>query len=155
MATIGAFGVIFDADGRVLLCHRTDRDLWNLPGGTMESGEVPWMTVIREVEEEVGVQVVVEQWSSISFKPQNDDLVFTYICRVVGGALRTSAEADEIAYFPVDAIPENTSPRQVERIRHAARDRATCVVNVQSPTTETTIARAFGAQTATADWPRV
>ncbi|MBI4433772.1 NUDIX domain-containing protein [Candidatus Uhrbacteria bacterium] len=155
MATIGAFGIIFDADGRVLLCHRTDRDLWNLPGGTMESAEVPWETVVREVEEEVGVRVVIEQWSSVSFKPENDDLVFTYICRIVGGALRESSEADRIAYFPIDAIPENTSPRQVERIRHAARDRVTCIVNVQSPTTPTVVARVFSTQRESADWPHL
>ena len=30
--TIGIFGIIFDEQKRVLLCHRRDYDLWNLPG---------------------------------------------------------------------------------------------------------------------------
>jgi ADP-ribose pyrophosphatase YjhB (NUDIX family) len=38
MFSIGAFAIIFDEDGRVLLCHRRDMDLWNLPGGGMDAG---------------------------------------------------------------------------------------------------------------------
>ena len=59
MFTIGAFAVIFDDAGRVLLCHRRDIDMWNLPGGGMESGELPTEAVIREVTEETGLDVIV------------------------------------------------------------------------------------------------
>jgi ADP-ribose pyrophosphatase YjhB (NUDIX family) len=36
---IGVFAIIFDDKKRILFCHRTDRDLWNLPGGALEKGE--------------------------------------------------------------------------------------------------------------------
>jgi len=49
MFSIGVFGIIFDVEGRVLLCHRRDYDLWNLPGGGLETGEAPWEGLIREV----------------------------------------------------------------------------------------------------------
>jgi 8-oxo-dGTP diphosphatase len=58
--SIGAFAVIFDAQGRVLLCHRRDMDVWNLPGGGVESGELPTETVVRETREETGLEVAVE-----------------------------------------------------------------------------------------------
>ncbi|TAH29152.1 MAG: NUDIX domain-containing protein [Oscillatoriales cyanobacterium] len=58
MHTIGAFAII-DSGGKVLLCHRTDRDAWNLPGGRVEAAETPWAAVVREVEEEVGLLVKV------------------------------------------------------------------------------------------------
>jgi 8-oxo-dGTP pyrophosphatase MutT (NUDIX family) len=61
MHTIGAFALIFDDTNRVLLCHRTDRDMWNLPGGRVESHESPWAAVAREVEEEVGLRVRVKR----------------------------------------------------------------------------------------------
>jgi ADP-ribose pyrophosphatase YjhB (NUDIX family) len=48
MFTIGSFAIIFDKQDRVLLCHRRDMDLWNLPGGGMQSGELPNEAVIRE-----------------------------------------------------------------------------------------------------------
>jgi len=53
-AHIGAFALIFNEHQDILLCHRRDLDLWNLPGGGMEAGETPWQAVVREVEEEVG-----------------------------------------------------------------------------------------------------
>lgn len=49
---IGSFGVIFDEQKRVLLVHRCDYDLWNLPGGTLEDFESPADAVKREVKEE-------------------------------------------------------------------------------------------------------
>ncbi len=58
---IGAFGILLDADGRVLLCHRRDVDLWNLPGGGLVPGEAPWDGVVREVAEETGLEVIVER----------------------------------------------------------------------------------------------
>ena len=39
--TIGAFAIIPDDLGSVLLCHRCDIDVWNLPGGTVEHGASP------------------------------------------------------------------------------------------------------------------
>ena len=47
---IGVFAVIFDSSKRVLLCHRTDIDLWDLPSGAMEQGETPWEAAVREIE---------------------------------------------------------------------------------------------------------
>jgi 8-oxo-dGTP pyrophosphatase MutT (NUDIX family) len=49
--SIGAFAILFDDQGRVLLCHRRDRDMWNLPGGGVESGELPTEAVVRETKE--------------------------------------------------------------------------------------------------------
>lgn len=50
----GAFAIIRDDRGGVLVSHRRDADLWNLPGGTVEPGETPWEAVVREVREETG-----------------------------------------------------------------------------------------------------
>ena len=55
MFTIGAFAVIFDEPGRVLLCPRRDMDAWNLPGGGVKSCELPTEAVIRETKEETGL----------------------------------------------------------------------------------------------------
>ena len=49
--TIGVFGIILDEQSKILLVHRTDYDLWNLPGGRLESGESPWEGVVREIKE--------------------------------------------------------------------------------------------------------
>jgi hypothetical protein len=42
MWQLGAFCIIGDQNGPVLLSHRRDLDLWNLPGGGVEADETPW-----------------------------------------------------------------------------------------------------------------
>ena len=119
MHTVGAFALIFDEGDRVLLCHRTDRDAWNLPGGRVEQHESPWATVVREVEEEVGLLVRVERLLGVYSVAERTDLVLNFHCVVIGGAERQSEEADEICWFDRKSIPSNTLPRHAERIEDA------------------------------------
>jgi 8-oxo-dGTP diphosphatase len=132
MFSIGAFAIIFDESGRVLLCHRRDMDLWNLPGGGMESGELPTEAAIRETREETGLEVVVERLIGVYGKKDKNEIVFAFLCQVIGGRLSITDEADECRYFVVDAIPENTSPKQVERIIDALQPNAQPFFRVQT-----------------------
>lgn len=129
--TVGAFAVIFDAAANVLLCHRTDRDAWNLPGGRVESGESPWQAVVREVQEEVGLHVRVERLLGVYSVPKRGDLVFSFLCAPIDGAICTSAEADQVRWFSRSTIPANTSPRQVERIEDAYNNPNAVCLKVQ------------------------
>lgn len=119
MFTLGAFAIIFDDRCRVLLCHRRDMDAWNLPGGGVMSAELPTEAIIRETGEETGLEVVIERTVGIYGKPDKDDLVFAFICRVVGGQLVTTDESDRCGYFEVEHLPANTLPKHVERIHDA------------------------------------
>ncbi len=61
-------GVILDAAHRVLLLRRADEGIWCLPKGTMEAGETPEGTALREIEEESGLQVrLVRPAGTIAF----------------------------------------------------------------------------------------
>lgn len=116
MFTIGVFGIITDDQNRVLLCHRLDYDLWNLPGGTLEAGEAPWECVVREVKEETGFDVEIVRLAGIYNKPDKNEICFSFVCKIVGGELTLNDEANKIEYFDIKNIPNNTSPKQVERI---------------------------------------
>ena len=52
---------MIDADGRVLVQQRPPgapmADLWEFPGGKMEIGETPEAALIRELREELGIDV--------------------------------------------------------------------------------------------------
>ena len=52
-----AQGRLRDEDGRVLLCQLTYKQDWDLPGGVVEVGESPQLAVVREVEEELGLEI--------------------------------------------------------------------------------------------------
>src|SRR4051812_29822466 len=51
--------VIVDDYGRILLLHRSTDDYshWELPGGKIEKDELPEHAAIREIQEELGVEV--------------------------------------------------------------------------------------------------
>jgi 8-oxo-dGTP diphosphatase len=55
---------LIDPDGRVLLAQRPDgksmAGLWEFPGGKIEPGETPEAALIRELQEELGI----ETWQS-------------------------------------------------------------------------------------------
>jgi len=114
---VGAFAIILDDQDRVLLCHRCDHDLWNLPGGGLEFEEAPWECVVREAKEEVGLDVEVERLAGIYSKRKKNDIAFSFVCKVIGGKITLTDEADKIEYFSIGEIPKNTVPKQVERIK--------------------------------------
>ena len=118
--TVGAFATIWTRDGRVLLLHRRDRDAWNLPGGRVEEGESPWDACVREVREECGLTVRVDTLTGVYAKPHKDELVINFDCVVLGGRPGPSDEADRVAYFRPESLPETLLLRQRERIMDAA-----------------------------------
>lgn len=130
--TIGAFGVIFNENDEVLLCHRRDKDLWDLPGGMVELGESPWEGVVREVLEETGLEVSVERLVGVYSKKKKNDIIFAFVCKKVGGKLVKTDEADQCAYFSFDKLPINLSPKQVERITDAVSCGSTVCMKVVS-----------------------
>lgn len=117
--TIGVFATIRDESGHVLLCRRRDGDFWCQPGGGVEADETPWEGLVREVREETGLEVAVERLAGVYSWPAAHDLILSFVCHVVGGALTTSDEVRAVAYFPPDALPPNVFAEHAERIRDA------------------------------------
>jgi 8-oxo-dGTP pyrophosphatase MutT (NUDIX family) len=92
-------------------------DRWNLPGGGVTPGETPWQTVIREVQEEVGLVVTVKRLAGVYAYAPGNDLIFSFLCVITGGELTPSDEADAIDYFAFEHLPLTTHPHHVLRIK--------------------------------------
>ena len=133
---IGLFALIFDDEERVLLGHRRDIDWWNLPGGGMEAGETVDEALCREVREETGLEVEVEQLAGVYSKPQKQEVVLTFRCRTIGGMLQPTEEVRENRYFAPGALPSNTLPKHRQRIEDALLNQQSAVIRAQRTSTE-------------------
>lgn len=93
-------GLIIGDDGRVLITQRrADQSLplqWEFPGGKVEPGEAPVAALVRELREEIGVEVAVGRIWDVLFHayPAFDLVMLVYACRIVDGEPRTVEVAD-------------------------------------------------------------
>jgi ADP-ribose pyrophosphatase YjhB (NUDIX family) len=103
-AKVGADAAIFDAEGRVLLVHRADDLRWGLISGWVDPGETPPDTVVREVREEVDLEVTAFELVDVVGRPAGTEfgphavVSVLYHCRVAPGAVTISHEAVAAAY---------------------------------------------------------
>jgi ADP-ribose pyrophosphatase YjhB (NUDIX family) len=68
-----AAGVLFiDEQERVMLVRPTYKDYWDIPGGYVEAGESPLQACIREVAEELGLQVKITRLLTVDWAPWQD-----------------------------------------------------------------------------------
>jgi 8-oxo-dGTP diphosphatase len=101
---------LIDSDGRVLIARRPqDRSLaglWEFPGGKLEAGERPEAALIRELREELGIEVSEACLAPLTFAshayPDFHLLMPLYICRRWEGTPR-ALEAQAIRWIrPVE-----------------------------------------------------
>lgn len=128
--------VVEDAEGRVLLIHKTDNNLWALPGGGHEIGETIAETVVREVKEETGYDVEVEAITGTYTDPGHamayDDgevrqqFSIAFRARLLGGEAQTSSESREVVWLAPDEIDKlDMHPSMRMRLQHALERRST------------------------------
>ena len=109
MLLVSAVALI-DRDGRVLMAQRPKgkpmAGLWEFPGGKIEPGETPETALIRELDEELGINTAASCLAPLSFashsygpsdnRPAFHLLMMLYVCRrwqgrprpIEGGALK-------------------------------------------------------------------
>ncbi|MCM0622522.1 NUDIX hydrolase [Nocardioides bruguierae] len=122
--------IVQDDQGRVLLIHKTDNNLWALPGGGHEIGESITDTVVREVKEETGYDVVVERLTGTYTNPNHvmayedgevrQQFSIAFAARLVGGEARTSSESKRVQWVePASADDLEMHPSMRMRLQHA------------------------------------
>ncbi|WP_112811764.1 8-oxo-dGTP diphosphatase MutT [Ensifer sp.] len=108
---------LVDSDGRILLAQRPEgkslAGLWEFPGGKVEPGETPEETLIRELEEELGIQTKVACLAPLTFASHTYDdfhlLMPLYVCRRYEG-VPTGREGQAIKWVRSKALRDYPMP---------------------------------------------
>ncbi|MGF6156908.1 8-oxo-dGTP diphosphatase [Ensifer sp. KUDG1] len=108
---------LVDSDGRILLAQRPEgkslAGLWEFPGGKVEAGETPEETLIRELEEELGIRTKVACLAPLTFASHTYDdfhlLMPLYVCRRYEG-VATGREGQAIKWVRPKALREYPMP---------------------------------------------
>ena len=118
--------VIRDADDRVLLTKRPSGShmggLWEFPGGKVEDSEAPAAALARELREELGLEVRVEQpiTFAVHEEPGLQILLLFYNARITDGEPR-GCEGQAITWVPVTELPSySMPPADAEIVRQLA-----------------------------------
>ena len=103
---VGVTGIVFNDRQEILLFKHTYRaHAWSLPGGYLKSGEHPRESLEREIKEESGFIVSIDN-ALITRTDRNFarlDLCYTGI--VIGGNFTPSYEVSDYGFFTLDNLP--------------------------------------------------
>jgi 8-oxo-dGTP diphosphatase len=107
---IGVAAVVIDDDGRVLTVRRHTPPRWELPGGALEAGETLHEGVVREVREEVGLDVEPVRLTGVYQNMALGPTALVFWCRRVGGSERPSDETTDWRWVRRDELPDLMPP---------------------------------------------
>ena len=126
-APIVGVGAVIVKDNKVLLIKRAGepgRGLWSIPGGLVELGEKIKDAVRREVKEETGLDVKVDELANVTeiiTKDEKGRIKFHYViidffATPLGGELKPSSDALEAKWVEFKDLKKYSLTKTVEEL---------------------------------------
>ncbi|MFN8390053.1 MAG: NUDIX hydrolase [Bdellovibrionota bacterium] len=102
--------IVETAPGELLLIERNSQPAgWAFPGGVIDEGEAPEVAAVREVREETGLEVKVEEMFHVypfyAWSGMMTGVTYVYRATVVGGTFKPGDDAKAVNSFPFSLIP--------------------------------------------------
>jgi mutator protein MutT len=94
--------------------HKTTANLWSTPGGVVEFGEKIEDAIIREVKEELGVEIdikkIIGNWDQILPKAKVHWHCVSFLATIKNGIpkILETDKFDELKWFPINNPPEKS-----------------------------------------------
>ena len=117
MNLIDKLAWIYIKDRKILSTRSKGKDAWYIPGGKREEGESDLQALVREVKEEMDVELIEDSIKYFdTFKAQahgKPEGVFVQMTCYTGdyrGELNPSAEIEEMSWLTSDTDPKLLSP---------------------------------------------
>ena len=104
-----SMGIILDSEGKILIAQRNLQKnfggMWEFPGGKQEVGESPEQALIRELKEELSIEVeVLRSFPPYDYKDEKIKISFYPIqCKIVGGMIMNN-EHEEVKFISLEEI---------------------------------------------------
>jgi 8-oxo-dGTP pyrophosphatase MutT (NUDIX family) len=120
--------LIRDDHGQVLLLEPSYKSYWDIPGGTVEDGEAPWITAGRELREETGLERPVGRLLVVDHVPLEENGLPERVAFVFDGGtisehdlpgLVLGPEIVSAALHPVDELATMVKPLLAARVTAA------------------------------------
>jgi mutator protein MutT len=113
-------------DGCVVLL-KNERNEWELPGGKLEPGETPEACVVREINEELNLEVKVARLLDVwTYAPTKNSsvLIVTFGCvETIPRDVKLSVEHEHIAWFSLSEVDGLNMPEGYKHsVLHWSRD---------------------------------
>ena len=105
---------IVERGDKLLLIKRGNQPgygLWSLPGGYVDRGEVVEAAAAREVWEETGLTVEIDQLIGLFSVTGNPVMVAAFAAKETGGHLTTGPETLDLGFFSLEELPPLAFPR--------------------------------------------
>jgi 8-oxo-dGTP diphosphatase len=108
-------GAVIICNGKILLEKRKNepgKGKWSVPGGLVELGESVEQTVMREVEEETGLEVEKPEHIDVVDNIIRDEsgrvkyhfVIIDYFMKLKGGTLKAASDAEELKWVPLSDV---------------------------------------------------
>lgn len=114
--------LILNKKNEILLVEDPKTKTWSLPGGFADIGISPVENIIKEVQEETGLNVSVSNLIAVydtnKSNPENSlahyyKLIF--YCKKISGNLTTSIETSSVAFFDLNQLPQLSTKRNTKK----------------------------------------
>lgn len=117
--SVSVAGVIVDDQGRALVVRRRDNGHWEPPGGVLELNETIEDGLRREIREETGLDISIEQLTGVYKNLSRGIVALVYRCHSRGEPAESTPEASTVRWHSLTRIDELMTPAYAIRVRDA------------------------------------